>query len=60
MKSAYLVEQMCSWDHTPLLRRSPRIDEKQDPAGARFLLGEHPPSRICERGMMSGGGGRYS
>ena len=39
---------------------SPDIHEKQHSAGVRLLLGEHPPSRICKRGRINGGGGRCS
>jgi hypothetical protein len=39
------------------MRMSLHIDEKKHPAGVRLLLGNHPPSRICKRGRMNGGGG---
>jgi hypothetical protein len=43
------------------MRTSSNIHEKEHPAGVRLLLGEHPPSHICQRGRMNAGeGGRYS
>jgi len=62
-ESTNLVEQTCRWNNASLRHVEACLSTKnitQNPEGVRLLLGEDPPSRICKRGKMNGGGGRYS